>query len=62
MVQKGVDYLPVDGVEYLSGKLNEGECSVSIASVQPSHYGPWSCTLVAAEGHVLTGKVDIRAG
>ena len=60
MVQNGVEQDPVDEVEYLSDRLNEGVCGVSIASSQPNHYGLWTCTLIATEGQVLTGAVDVR--
>ena len=61
-LQGGIDHDPVDGVEYFSDKLSGCKCGVSISSVKDDLYGPWSCTLVASEGQVLAGKVDVLKG
>ena len=60
LLENGVKHDPVDGVDYLSDKISEGVCGVSISSVQENHYGNWSCTVVATEGRVLTGNVEVR--
>ena len=62
MVQKGVDHEPVEGVEYLPDKMDEGKCGVFISSVQEDHYGRWSCAMVATQGQVFTGNVDVSRG
>ena len=59
-LENGVIHDPVDGVSYQTDKLIEGQCGVSISSIQGNHYGQWSCTLVATEGQVLSGTVDVR--
>ena len=60
MLQHSVEYEPVNGVEYLSDRLNEGVCGVSISSTQQDHYGSWSSTLIAIEGQVLRGTIEVR--
>ena len=62
MLEKAVQHEPVDGVVYISDNLVFGKCGVSIASVQENHYGLWSCTIVATEGQVLVGTVELVKG
>ena len=60
VVPNGVQHDPVDGAYYVSGRLKEGVCGVSISSVRQDHFGLWSCTLIATQGQVLTGTVIVR--
>ena len=50
----------VDGVEYSVDDLNDGKCRVKVESIKRGHFGRWSCTLVEADGQVLTGAVNVR--
>ena len=60
LLQQDDEYIPVEGVEYLTKKLNEGSCGVSISSIQEAHYGPWSCILITTEGVTFSAKFDVK--
>ena len=62
LVGKDVQHDPVDGVGYLTDGLNEGECGISISSVNEDHSGWWSCFLTAINSQVLVGKVNVSKG
>lgn len=52
-------------VELISGAeggLNEGECTLKVESLFDSNVGCWSCTLVAKNGAVYSGEVDVIDG
>ena len=50
VVQNDVQHDPVDGTDYLPGRLTDGDCGVSISSVQQNRFGVWSCTFIGLKG------------
>ena len=51
---------PMDGITPLAYKLTDGVCSIWIRALQEEHYGLWSCTMVATEGRILHGMVELK--
>ena len=49
----------VEGITYDGNGLENGTCSIKIASVSADDVGTWSCTLVSHNGPVFTGIVEI---
>ena len=62
LLEQFVQHDPVDGVDYISDKLKEGKCGVSIPFPSEDHYGLWSCTLITTNRLALTGKVHVSEG
>ena len=49
----------VEGITYDGNGLEDGKCSIKIASVSEDDAGSWTCTLVSHNGSVFTGIVEI---
>ena len=50
----------VDGISYVGNGLENGNCSIRIASVVQSDVGTWSCTLVSKAGTIFQTEVHIH--
>ena len=51
-----------DRVSYFGHELENGKCSVRIGSMKKAHLGIWSCILIAKNGEIFTGQVEINEG
>ena len=57
------EYAPTDGIHFFfADEPNSGTCGVNIESVTEDHIGKWACALVADDGEVLTGEVELYSG
>ena len=51
-----------DGVSYFGHDLQNGKCSVRIESTTEAHLGTWCCLLIAQNGEIFHGQVEVLKG
>ena len=57
-IEKDEGHLP-EGISSFGSALDEGKCGIKIHSVHEHDMAQWSCTLVATNGRVFIGNVEV---
>ena len=52
----------VGGIFYKGDGLVGGDCGLEIETFRVDDIGRWKCTLVARNGDIFTGQVDLEDG